>query len=61
MKLPIIQRLRRRTCVARWVRTSACCPACQVEPTIPCHTDGWELPDGDVHPQRVAEAERTAA
>lgn len=47
--------------ISAWVRASACCPACQVEPTIPCHLDGRELPDGAVHPQRVTEAERTAA
>lgn len=42
---------------AAWARTVACCPTCQVTPTIPCHTDGRAL-DG-VHAARYHEAEVT--
>ena len=45
--------------VSAWARTVAVCPACQVEPAVPCHADGRELPV--VHPQRQTEAERWAA
>lgn len=47
--------------VAAWARTNAVCPACQVTPTVPCHTGGQPLHDGAVHHQRYTEAERTAA
>lgn len=47
--------------VAAWARTVACCPGCQVEPTVACHTGGQPLHDGAVHHQRYTEAERTAA
>ncbi|MFF7329717.1 hypothetical protein [Streptomyces sp. NPDC008150] len=47
--------------VAAWARASACCPTCQVEPTIPCHLDGRELPHNSVHARRYEEAEVTAA
>lgn len=47
--------------VSAWVRTVACCPACQVEPGVECHANGRPLHDGEVHPQRTTEAERTAA
>lgn len=47
--------------ITAWVRSIACCPACQVEPTVPCHTAGVALHDGAVHMERTTEAERTAA
>ncbi|MGW0312059.1 zinc finger domain-containing protein [Streptomyces flavidovirens] len=47
--------------MATWAQTTACCPTCQVEPTIPCHRDGRTLPGGTVHDERYTEAERTAA
>lgn len=47
--------------VSAWVRETACCPACQVEPGVPCRLDGRPLRNGDVHPQRAAEARETAA
>lgn len=40
-------------------RAVACCPTCQVEPGTECHLDGRPLPQGDVHPARLAEAEVT--
>lgn len=42
-------------------RTVACCPACQVEPTVPCHNGGRALANGAVHHQRYTEADRSAA
>ena len=45
--------------LSAWARTTAVCPLCQVEPGIPCHLDGHALPNGDVHPARLAEAEVT--
>ena len=47
--------------MATWARTVACCPTCQVTPTVPCHHDGRALPGGSVHAERYTEAERTAA
>jgi hypothetical protein len=47
--------------VSAWARATACCPACQVEPGVECHHDGRPLYDGQVHPQRHAEAQETAA
>lgn len=48
--------------VTDWARTTACCPECQVEPTIPCRTaDGYEMPGYAVHARRVQEAEETCA
>lgn len=47
--------------IARWVRETAVCPTCQVTHGVPCHLDGRELPGGNVHPARHAEAERVAA
>lgn len=47
--------------ITAWVTAVACCPACQVEPGVPCHDAGRALHDGGVHPQRTAEAEVTAA
>lgn len=47
--------------VTAWARATAVCPACQVEPGVPCHLDGRPFPDGHVHPQRETEARRTAA
>jgi hypothetical protein len=44
-----------------WARAIACCPACQVTPTVPCHRDGRELAGGSVHAQRYTEAEAMAA
>ncbi|MEU9333178.1 hypothetical protein AB0D49_08430 [Streptomyces sp. NPDC048290] len=38
--------------VTAWVLATACCPACQVTPGVPCHHD--------VHPRRRQEAEETA-
>ncbi|MFI8942687.1 hypothetical protein [Streptomyces syringium] len=46
--------------ISAWARTTACCPACQVEPGVECHLDGWPLHDGQVHPQRDDEARRAA-
>ncbi|MFI5739126.1 hypothetical protein ACIA9I_12225 [Streptomyces anulatus] len=39
----------------------ACCPTCQVTPTVPCHADGRALEGGVVHPARHVEADRSAA
>lgn len=48
--------------MADWARTTACCPACQVEPGIPCRTpDGFALADHAVHTRRYQEAEETCA
>lgn len=41
-----------------WAQTTACCPECQVEPTIPCHDEG--IPRTTVHARRYQEAEETA-
>ncbi|MFC9285662.1 hypothetical protein [Streptomyces sp. NPDC057052] len=45
--------------VSEWAQTSACCPACQVEPTVPCHDEGRARTT--VHDRRYQEAEATAA
>ena len=45
--------------VTAWVVATAVCPACQVEPGVPCHLDGREL--AEAHPRRVVEARETAA
>lgn len=47
--------------ISAWARVTACCPACQVEPGVSCHTEGRALLGGQVHPRRVAEARETAA
>jgi hypothetical protein len=47
--------------ITAWVRDTAVCPSCQVEPGIPCHDGAWELEGGQVHDQRRQEAEVTAA
>ncbi len=47
--------------MAAWAQLTAVCVTCQVEPTVPCHADGWALKDGAVHAARYAEAEVTAA
>ena len=47
--------------ITAWVVATAVCPACQVAPGTGCHNSGWPLGDPAVHPERVAEAERTAA
>lgn len=39
----------------------ACCTTCQVEPTVPCHTNGRALENGAVHAARYVEADRSAA
>ncbi|MEU0393852.1 hypothetical protein ABZ208_13915 [Streptomyces sp. NPDC006208] len=45
--------------ISDWVRQTACCPQCQVEPTTPCHDEG--RPRQTVHARRYQEAEATAA
>lgn len=45
--------------VSAWAQMSACCPQCQVTPTVPCHEDGRAR--GAVHERRYQEAEETAA
>ncbi|WP_306317290.1 MULTISPECIES: hypothetical protein [unclassified Streptomyces] len=45
--------------ISDWAQTTACCPACQVEPTTPCHDEGRER--ATVHARRYQEAEATAA
>lgn len=45
--------------VSDWAQMSACCPECQVEPTVPCHEDGRARTT--VHDRRYQEAEATAA
>ncbi|MFE2850625.1 hypothetical protein ACFXJO_05755 [Streptomyces lavendulae] len=48
--------------LAAHATTTACCPACQVEPGIPCHDDGIQRPDSSpVHNRRYEEAQETAA
>jgi hypothetical protein len=47
--------------VTAWATATAVCPACQVEPTVPCHLDGMPFRTSHVHPQRETEARRTAA
>lgn len=42
-----------------WARTTACCPECQVEPTVPCHDEGRERTT--VHDRRYQEAEETCS
>ncbi|MEU5580982.1 hypothetical protein ABZ791_30360 [Streptomyces huasconensis] len=44
--------------ISDWARTVACCPACQVEPGIDCHDDGWAR--STVHDRRYQEAEEAA-
>lgn len=46
--------------LAHWAITTAVCPACQVEPGIPCRNgDGERIPGA--HPQREVDALKTAA
>ncbi|MFF9309973.1 hypothetical protein ACF1BS_03590 [Streptomyces sp. NPDC014748] len=45
--------------VSAWAQTVACCPDCQVEPTVPCHDNGRAL--NAVHARRQQEAEEVAA
>lgn len=47
--------------ITAWVRATAVCPVCQVEPGTDCHEAGRPLPGGDVHPRRQTEAEETCA
>lgn len=42
-----------------WAEATACCPQCQVTPTVPCHEDGRAR--DTVHARRYQEAEVTAA
>ncbi|KMS79573.1 hypothetical protein ACH49_12155 [Streptomyces leeuwenhoekii] len=42
-----------------WAQTVACCPQCQVTPTVPCHENGRSR--DTVHTRRYQEAEATAA
>lgn len=45
--------------VSGWAQATACCPACQVEPTVPCHDDGYQR--ATVHDRRITEAKETCA
>jgi hypothetical protein len=45
--------------MSAWAELTACCPACQVTPTVPCHEDGRER--ATVHARRYTEAEQVAA
>ena len=45
--------------VSAWAKATACCPECQVEPTIPCHDEGRARTT--VHARRYQEAEAMAA
>ncbi|MFF4489472.1 hypothetical protein ACFY0F_23735 [Streptomyces sp. NPDC001544] len=45
--------------VSAWAQTTACCPDCQVEPTVPCHDEGRARTT--VHDRRYQEAQETAA
>lgn len=45
--------------INEWARQTACCPECQVEPTIPCHDQG--IARTTVHPRREDEAKETCA
>lgn len=45
--------------VSAWAQAIACCPDCQVTPTVPCHDDGRAL--NTVHARRQQEAEEVAA
>ncbi|MGW6531415.1 zinc finger domain-containing protein [Streptomyces venezuelae] len=45
--------------ISDWALSTACCPACQVEPGIDCHDDGWAR--ATVHDRRTQEAKDTAA
>lgn len=42
-----------------WALATACCPACQVEPGIPCHDEGRARLT--VHARRYQEAKDTCA
>lgn len=53
MILPHPQRM------SAWAELTACCPQCQVTPTVPCHEDGRER--ATVHARRYEEAEQVAA
>lgn len=46
--------------LAWWAVRTACCPACQVEPGIPCRDENGEQLAG-AHPQREVEALKTTA
>jgi hypothetical protein len=45
--------------IARWARTVAVCPECQVGLGTPCHDRGQALTD--VHARRIQEAKETCA
>lgn len=53
MTLPHPQR------ISAWAQLTARCPACQVEPAVPCHEDGQER--ATVHARRYEEAEQVAS
>ncbi|NUP33017.1 MAG: hypothetical protein HOV66_24970 [Streptomycetaceae bacterium] len=46
--------------IAAWAQLTACCPDCEVTPTVPCRTpEGHPLPNDAVHARRITEAEET--
>ncbi|WP_309049055.1 hypothetical protein [Streptomyces sp.] len=45
--------------ISAWAELTACCPECQVTPTVPCHDGGWARQT--VHDRRQQEAQETAA
>ena len=45
--------------ITAWAVLVACCPECQVEPTVPCHDDGKAL--ASHHPRPEEEAKETCA
>lgn len=47
--------------ITAWARASAVCPVCQVAPGTPCHNGGWPLGEPAIHPERLTEAQETAA
>jgi hypothetical protein len=47
--------------LSAWVRATAVCPTCQVEPGVDCHEAGRPLYGSAVHVLRQTEAEEMAA
>lgn len=45
--------------LSAWAEATACCPHCQVTPTVPCHDEGRAR--STVHARRHQEAQETAA
>lgn len=45
--------------VSAWAEQTACCPECQVTPTVPCHDHG--IARTTVHARRYTEAQENAA